>query len=62
MTNVHNTLQDVFWQTRLEAKALYKAWQVTPDDSKLMQAYSVAWQAHQKANTEQFLAECLEEK
>lgn len=55
-------LQDNFWRTRVEAKAAYKAWQVTPDDSRLMNAYAKAWEAHQKANMEQFLDECEESK
>ena len=55
-------LQNNFWRTRVEAKALYKAWQVTPDDSRLMNTYAKAWEAHQKANMEQFLDECEESK
>lgn len=51
-------LQDNFWKTRVEAKAAYIKWQVTPDDSKLMQSYSRAWQEHQQANMLQFLSEC----
>lgn len=54
------TLNDIFWFTRLEAKAAYKALQVTPDDPMLMERYAKAWQEHQKANMIQFLTECEE--
>jgi hypothetical protein len=50
-------LEHEFWRTRLEAKAAYKALLVTPDDPKLMKAYSKAWEEHQKANRDQFLWE-----
>lgn len=52
-------LQDEFWRTRVEAKDAYKAWQVMPDDSRLMKAYADAWALHQAANMMQFLAECM---
>jgi len=55
---ISRSLENEFWRTRAEAKALYKQWQITPDDGRLMEAYSKAWEAHQKASVLLFLNEC----
>jgi len=58
------TLHDKFWQTRLEAKAAYKAWQASIGktalvrEGELLNEYHKAWEAHMVANFAQFVEEC----
>lgn len=61
-TKEWDAAQDKFWLSRLEAKAAYKKWQESPDDIRLADAYSKAWQAYQEANMSLFLIECENEK
>lgn len=51
------TLQNNAKFLRQEALQLYKAWKVTPDDSRLLQKYSQAWMDYQDAHLAYFLFE-----
>lgn len=60
-----NTLENMFWSTRLDAKVAYKKWKLEESAGtssavvdKCIKKYRDAWAEHLKASRELFLAEC----
>lgn len=55
-------LQEDFWRTRVEAKALYRQLQTAYDRPDwLVKAYTNAWEAYRKADLALFLYEATNE-